>query len=80
MKWLKLFEDFKDSKVSVDDIIECIEKGGSIYAQIVKQYPDNDPENPIKPVNIDEDGSITVEIDGNHYEVELKDVDRIDYE
>jgi Ca2+-binding EF-hand superfamily protein len=80
MKWLKLFEDFKDSKVSVDDIIECIEKGGSIYAQIVKEYPDNDPENPIKPVNIDEDGSITVEIDGNHYEVELKDVDRIDYE
>jgi len=80
MKWLKLFEDFKDSKVSVDDIIECIEKGGSIYAQIVKEYPDNDPENPIKPVNVDEDGSITVEIDGNHYEVELKDVDRIDYE
>ena len=80
MKWLKLFEDFKDSKVSVDDIIECIEKGGSIYAQIVKQYPDNDPENPITPVNIDEDGSITVEIDGNHYEVELKHVDRIDYE
>jgi hypothetical protein len=80
MKWLKLFEDFKDSKVSVDDIIECIEKGGSIYAHIVKEYPDNDPENPIKPVNIDEDGSITVEIDGNHYEVELKDVDRIDYE
>jgi hypothetical protein len=35
MKWLKLFEDFKDSKVSIDDIIECIEKGGSIYAQIV---------------------------------------------
>ena len=80
MKWLKLFENFKDTKVSIDDIIECIEKGGSIYAQIVKEYPDNDTENPITPVNIDEDGSITVEIDGNHYEVELKDVDRIDYE
>jgi len=80
MKWLKLFEDFKDSKVSVDDIIECIEKGGSIYAQIVKEYPDNDPNNSLTPVNIDEDGSITVEIDGNHYEVELKDVVRIDYE
>jgi hypothetical protein len=80
MKWLKLFEDFKDSKVSIDDIIECIEKGGSIYAKIVKQYPDNDPSEPLTPVNIDEDGSITVEIDGNHYEVELKDVDRIDYE
>ena len=80
MKWLKLFEDFKDSKVSVDDIIECIEKGGSIYAKIVKEYPDNDPNEPLTPVNIDEDGSITVEIDGNHFEVELKDVDRIDYE
>ena len=80
MKWLKLFEDFKDSKVSMDDIIECIEKGGSIYVQIVKEYPDNDPNEPLTPVNIDEDGSITVEIDGNHYEVELKDVDRIDYE
>jgi hypothetical protein len=80
MKWLKLFEDFKDSKVSIDDIIECIEKGGSIYSQIVKEYPDNDPNEPLTPVNIDEDGSITVEIDSNHYEVELKDVDRIDYE
>ena len=80
MKWLKLFEDFKDSKVSIDDIIECIEKGGSIYAQIVKEYPENDPNEPLIPVNIDEDGSITVEIDDNHYEVELKDVDRIDYE
>ena len=80
MKWLKVFEDFEDSKVSIEDVINCIENGGSIYARIVKEYPNNDPENPIKPVNIDEDGSITVEIDGNHYEVELKDVDRIDYE
>jgi len=79
MKWLKLFENFKDSKVSMDDIIECIKKDGSIYAKIVKEYPRNDPNEPLKPVNIDEDGSITVDIDGNYYEVELKDVDKIDY-
>ena len=72
-------DEYKDI-LKIDDMIDCIEKGGSIYAQIVKEYPDNDPEKPITPVNIDEDGSITVEIDGNHYEVELKDVDRIDYE
>lgn len=79
MKWLKLFEDFEGSKVSIEDIIDCIEKDGVIYAEIIKDYPNNDPKEPLKPVDIDEDGNITVDIEGNLYVVELKDVDKLDY-
>jgi len=79
MKWLKLFEDFKDSKVSVDDIIDCIEKGGQIYSDIVKEYPKNDPSEPLIPLSIDDDGVVTVEIDGKNYEVDINDIKKIDY-
>ena len=48
MKWLKLFEDFKQNNEEGDllkqeDIIKCIEKGGIMYATIVQEIPDNDP-------------------------------------
>jgi hypothetical protein len=80
MKWLKLFEDFEGSKVSIENIIDCIEKDGFIYTDIVKGYPQNDPKEPLKPVDIGENGTITIDLDGNLYEVELKDVNKIDYQ
>lgn len=78
MKHLKLFEDFKVKNITVDDIVDCIQKSGSIYATIVKDLPDNNPETSLKPVSIDEDGLVTVLIDGDEYEVDLKDVKRIE--
>ena len=84
MRWIKLFEDFKQNNeegtlMTIDDIIKCIKKRGVIYSTIIKGYPDNDPKDPITPIDIDEDGLITVEIDGKEYYVDLDDVEKIEY-
>lgn len=84
MKYLKLFEDFKNnneegSLITIEDIIKCIRDNGSIYATIVHNFPNNDPKEPLRPVDIDEDGLITVDYDGEQYEVDLRDVEKIEY-
>lgn len=79
MKRLKLFEDFKVNSISQDDIINCIKKSGKIYATIVKDFPNNDPKEPLTPVSIDEDGLVTVEYDSSEYEVDLNNVERIEF-
>lgn len=78
MRYLKLFEDFKVNNISEEDIINCIKKGGNLYSNIVKNLP-NVNEDPLRPVSIDEDGLITIEYDGNEYEVNLRDVKKIEY-
>ena len=50
MKWIKLFEDFKQNNeegtlITIDDIIKCIKNSGKIYATIVNDFPKNDPKN-----------------------------------
>ena len=79
MKYLKLYDNFKQTRISKDDIINCIDNGGVIYTNIVKDYPDNNPNEPIKPLSIDEDGLVTVDINGNDYEVDLSNITRIEY-
>ena len=61
------------------DIIDCIQSNGFIYATIVKDLPDNDPDMAINPMSVDDDGLITVEIDGSEYEVDLKNVEKIEF-
>jgi len=83
MKWLKLFEDFKQNNEEGDllkqeDIIKCIEKGGIMYATIVQEIPDNDPKEPLKAVDIDEDGLITVEQNNKIGYVKIEDVEKIE--
>ena len=84
MKWIKLFEDFKQNNeegtlITIDDIINCIKKRGVIYATIIKEYPGNNPKDSITPIDIDEDGLITVDIDGGEYYVDLDQVEKIEY-
>jgi hypothetical protein len=84
MKWLKLYEDFKNNNqegnlISEDDIIKCIKSGGVIYSSIIKDYPDNNPDEPLNPVSIDEDGLITVEIDGDEYSIDIKNVEKVEF-
>ena len=84
MKHIKLFEDFKQNNqegtlITGDDIIKCITDGGVIYTTIVKDLPDNDPKSPLKPIDIDDDGLITVEFEGDEYTVDLNDVERIEF-
>lgn len=80
MKWLKLYEEFEGSKYKIDDVIRCIENDGVIYATIVSDYPDNDPNKPLKPLSVDDDGMVTVEKDGVIYEVDMKNIDKIEVE
>jgi hypothetical protein len=84
MKWLKLFEDFKQNNEGGDllkqeDIIKCIEKGGIMYATIVQEIPENDPKEPLKAVDIDEDGLITVEQNNKIGYVKIEDVEKIEF-
>lgn len=79
MKWMKLFEDFKVNNFTIEDIIKCIKDNGVIYATIVKDLPDNDPKEPLRAVSVDDDGLITIEFDGNEYQVDIKDVEKIEY-
>ncbi len=84
MKWLKLFEDFKNNNeegtlITIDDVIKCIERSGSVYATIIYDFPENNPKKPLRAVDIDEDGLVTVEIDGDFYNVELNDIEKIEY-
>lgn len=80
MKRIKLFEDFQKSKFSIEEIRKCIIEGGVIYATIINTYPDNEPEDPLEPLSIDDDGDITVNIDGSEHIVKLKNVEKIDYQ
>jgi hypothetical protein len=84
MKWIKLFEDFKNNNeegtlITQDDIINCIKKRGLIYATIVKEFPDNDPKEGMTPVDIDEDGLVTVEYEGKEYTIDLNDIEKIEF-
>ncbi len=75
-KYIKCFEDFKQNNITIDDIIHCINSDGYIETDIVKSLAEN-PEEPIRPVSVDDSGEITVEIDGELYEVDLEDVKKI---
>ena len=79
MKWIKLFEDFKNNNEEGTLIINCIKNRGVIYATIIKDHPGNDPEEPITPVDIDEDGLVTVEYEGKEYTIDLKDIEKIEF-
>lgn len=79
MKHLKLFEDFKQKNISLDDIITCINRGGVVYATIINGYPDNDPELPMNPLSVDEFGTVTVNISGQNHEIELENIDKIEW-
>ena len=84
MKWIKLFEDFKKNNeegtlITQDDIIKCIKERGLIYATIVKDFPENNSKEGMTPIDIDEDGLITVEVDGKEYNIDLNDVEKIEF-
>lgn len=79
MKYIKTYETFKVKNITIDDIIKCIKSDGFIYATIVKDLIDNDPKEPLKALNVDNDGTVTIEYDGREYDVELKNIEKIDY-
>ena len=78
MRYLKFFDSFKYKNFTLQDIIDCIQSKGFIYATIINDLPDNDPDIALNPMSVDDDGLITVDIDGSEYEVDLKNVEKIE--
>jgi hypothetical protein len=82
MKWIKLFEEFKQNNgegdlITIDDIIKAKENGDNIYATIIEEMPENDPDDPLEIKDIDGDGLITISYKGKYGYVKLDNVDRI---
>lgn len=82
MKWIKLFEEFKQNNgegdlITIDDIIKAKENGDNIYATIIEEMPENDPDEPLEIKDIDGDGLITISYKGKYGYVKLDNVDRI---
>lgn len=84
MKWIKFFEDFKQNNeegtlITLDDVIKCIKEGGVVYATIINDLPNNDPEEPLRPLSVDDDGLVTIEYDNDEYEVDIKNIKKIEF-
>lgn len=79
VKRMKLYEDFKVNNITSEDIQKCIQDGGVIYSEIVKELPNNNPKSPLTPVDIDETGEITIRHGDNLYYVDLDDVERVEF-
>ena len=80
MKYLKsFFENTKLKNFEIDDIIDCIENKGYIFTEMVKDKKDHNPDKPLRPLSVDDDGLITVDFDGSEAEVELKNVEIIEF-
>ena len=85
MKWIKLFEEFKQNNedgdlITPEDIIKAKNDGEKIYATIIEEIPGNDPSEPLEIKDIDEDGLIIVSYKGKDGYVELENVEKIGQE
>ncbi len=70
--FLKSFEKFEKGKFNAEDV----EKSKGIYATIVKDLPNNNPKKLMKVIEVDPKSNVvTVELDGNIYYVDLKNVE-----
>jgi hypothetical protein len=90
MKYIKTYENFKAQSnvklnnidgtlINTDDIITCIKNNGVIYATIIKDLPNNDPDKAITPVSVDDDGLVTIEYDGSEYEIKLDNIEKVEF-
>ena len=76
--YIRCFEDFKQNHITIEDISKCIKGDGFIETDIVKNYAKELTE-PVRPVSVDDDGEITVEIDSQLYSVDIKNVKKITF-
>ena len=79
MKYLKLFEDYKVKGITINDIISCIENDGIIYCDMIHDLPDHDKEDKLTPISVEDDGIVSVILGGVNYDINIKDISRIEY-
>jgi hypothetical protein len=95
MKWIKLFEDFKQNNIegnliTPEDVRNCIKSNGRIFSTAFNDLPEtheyyeNSQKEGLRPVSIDdEDNQVTAEFadesDNSQYTVDLKDIKKIEW-
>ena len=79
MKFIKTFENFKVKNITSEDVRKTIKGGGKVFVTIIKNFPNNNPKEALTPVSLDDDGLVTVEYDGKEYEVDIKNVKKMEY-
>jgi hypothetical protein len=83
---LKSYKSFIENKVNnvegslitIEDMVSCIKSGKLIYVNSVKNYPNIDKTKGLLPLDVDNDGLITVSIDNKEYTVDIKNVIEIE--
>ena len=78
MKYLKLFEEYKVDNFTKQDIIDTIKHDGKIKVFTISDFPEHNPDNYIRPVDIAGD-SIIVDVDGQQYRTRLEYVTKMEY-
>ena len=79
MKYLKIYEEFKVGKFSIEDIENAMIGGRGLYASIIKDLPDNDPKLLLKIIDVDKDtGEVSVLYDNQIKYLDLDDVEEIE--
>lgn len=68
---IKMFESY--SKES--NLVDLIKRSRMVKCRSIKNLPNHDPNDPVKPVSIDENGLVTIEVDGSYYESELDNIE-----
>jgi hypothetical protein len=79
LKYLKIYEEFKVGKFSIEDIENAMIGGKGLYASIIKDLPDNDPKLLLKIIDVDKDtGEVSVLYDNQIKYLDLDDVEEIE--
>ena len=76
-KYIKTFESFNGTIVQ-DEIVDLIQGGKKIYVKFIEDYPEHDNEQSYVPVDIDDEGNITLDIDGDLYYTKYEWIEGVD--
>lgn len=76
-KGFRLEEEIEES-MSMDEIINLIQDGKNIRVKYIYNYSEHDPNKSYRPVNIDEEGKITLDIDNEIYYTKIDWVEGIE--
>jgi hypothetical protein len=75
LKYLKLFEQYRDGKFSIQDIDTARKSNKGIKSDIVKELPNHNTEDYMKIVSIDtKNNEIAVSVNNGVYYIDLKNV------
>lgn len=78
-KYIKTFESFSDESSMVEnEIVDLIQGGKNIFVKFIEDYPDHDKTKSYTPVDIDTEGTITLDIDGELFYTKSEWVEGVD--